>query len=801
MSALVRFETDSLHLLGDVHGRWDRVAQALTRAGLLDGEGRFGAPAGTVLLQVGDLVDRGRDLTVTRERCAAALERVPPAARVQGPTREEPVPLRVILEEEERHAFEHRAVLAALDSLETLQRFRGLQAEAEAGGSRLICLLGNHDLDLLRGEFIYFDEEKRCLLALCGVPPERIDAHAEGGIPLDELCATSAELAWLAGLPLLACGAGVVAVHGGPTRALVDSLDADGIAALDDLGLALDAARARGFSDSAFAEGTSLFSPDAPRDDAVHDRDLLRRFLRLAGAETLAVGHSPFIHTHKGRWVDLADPAARVAVEAPALLGAGVLKLDTNMKRGGPAWVVRREGNGWSALREDGHERALVAPALAEEDAEQPGAERAREGVDPHQLRQAQDAAKRAGEPRLARALARLLYLGATDLQPVVRAAASGQLESLEEQVADADARLSGFVADLRSRLPDHDAATPLLFLPAPTDCRTRAGLLPLGPLAARELRKQAGGESPTPRIITVSYFHRGEAPFARVSLLDPQGGLDEVTRPLSAWPPDPTEVAELARGVEPAQERVVLSVPRGPARPRPEAPPLAEGPLRAAALRWAERNAERWGSRGPWQVVRPHALAGELPGRCQVRAPDARPILLQALPDRAVVPLDNSLLDPRSAFWIESLDPSSESLEHPVYLRRHLPEGDVVSLHCAVSAELECLLRLGEFESLGQSDPGRPPWQRGRYLFCSPWPDDCRPFLAFKPSLLRFAVPRGELFSALETDLLTLHLFAPSGGETLTAHTHLGTPDVGLEVVALGDAGVEWLWGYLTSC
>ena len=46
------------------------------------------------------------------------------------------------------------------------------------------------------------------------------------------------------------------------------------------------------------------------------------------------MGHSPFLHVPKQRWVDLSDPAARARVEEPQLLGA-VLKLDFSaMKQG-----------------------------------------------------------------------------------------------------------------------------------------------------------------------------------------------------------------------------------------------------------------------------------------------------------------------------------------------------------------------------------------------------------------------------------------------------------------------------------
>ena len=458
MSAVLLQGGRPLWLLGDLHGRWARLSRALQAAGLIDASGRARLPAGALLVQVGDVVDHGPDreappaleLAARQEELRgagpapdprAASRQVEPLALLRGP-RGWPEALR---EEEQR------ALLGALDALRTLRLLRRLEAEAAADGARVVVLLGNHDLDLLRGRPAWCAREKAWLLALLGLEPAAVREHLARGLPEQVVTGAAPELAWLAARPLLWAGEGGVALHGGPPRGWLDQLAGAGVQDLPGLVSWLEAVRAAGLGHPALDEGRSFLSPDGPQDDLAHDPRLVPRFLALCGASWLAVGHSPFLHAPRGRWQDLRDPRLRAPCERPARLGPGgaLLKLDTNLKRGGPAWLVSRGESGWEALDEAGARHVLPIEGAS------PPSE---PGITPAGLR-ALEAALEAAPPGVAAAVraARgpLLALGLQDLAPLRAAAAAAAPEApavryLELLRAAAAERAAGTVGQAR---------------------------------------------------------------------------------------------------------------------------------------------------------------------------------------------------------------------------------------------------------------------------------------------------------------------------------------------------------------
>jgi hypothetical protein len=299
-------------------------------------------------VQVGDLVDRGREDERLPERLASAALPKEEVLVPDSGAEDVSVTLRAVLDGTApwNKTSLHQERVALLGALDTLETLRGFMALERCSAGRVLCLLGNHDLDLLRGNYNYFRRQKSYLLALLGLSPERIALHARVGLSFAELADAAPELAWLVRRPLLAVGAEIVAVHGGPTRALIDRLPALGINSIDQLGAWLDAAWEVPDHD-AFREGASLLSPDQPEDDFIFGAGLRRTFLGLAKAKLLAVGHSAFLHANHFEPILLAD--------------GQVLKLDTGMKRAGPAWLVQRQTGCWSALREDGEVLRLTA--------------------------------------------------------------------------------------------------------------------------------------------------------------------------------------------------------------------------------------------------------------------------------------------------------------------------------------------------------------------------------------------------------------------------------------------------------
>ena len=55
----VALHTGGLCAIGDLHGDFGHALQALQMCGAVDEHGRWAAPPGTTIVQVGDVVDRG----------------------------------------------------------------------------------------------------------------------------------------------------------------------------------------------------------------------------------------------------------------------------------------------------------------------------------------------------------------------------------------------------------------------------------------------------------------------------------------------------------------------------------------------------------------------------------------------------------------------------------------------------------------------------------------------------------------------------------------------------------------------
>ncbi|MDY0061797.1 MAG: metallophosphoesterase [Myxococcota bacterium] len=899
-----------LFLLGDVHGRWEKVAQLLASRGWLDRAGRFAPPAGSHLIQLGDLVDRGTPpttlplldhpqgpATLLRQLAAAGVpdtRLLAPPAAAAGPVTvgallagrlDWPAELR---REEQRH------LLAALDVLTTLRLFLALQAQAADAGARLTCLLGNHEVDLLGGEPRYFVRQKLHLLALLGVPADSplrcAPSPLRGPARLADL-ARWPELAWLAGLPFALGTHGLLLVHGGPTRRLLGSLDLLGITRLAGLLDRLEEERAAGFVGPLLQEGASLLSPDLPEDDAVADPSLAQQLLRLADAHTLAVGHSPFLHFPKGRWQQLGDPEVRARAERPARLGPGglILKLDTNLKRGGPAWLVEvlppAMGGGFVAHGDDG-QRLLLEPPPRPPTAAAAGAALPPfpPGIDAERLMwlwRFLDPARTAPAERelvatLRHGVQGLLACGLADLAGLEgllrhgrdRVGVAARLEELRHAV---EARLARLTARLTRRLAQLPPGAPLLFLPALSHGLVAGLPFHLTPvLLARLAADPALGPSSGRGPVVSWTGQRDDGGQAWVRLLVLPAGsrppLREELHPAASWPPSHRLVRELARqaagAAGPAPAGAVRSpaadAPSGaalaPSGPSPDAPARPSGSpdefagpsvpgsgaidpqsgtkviddpvLQEELAAWLELNEpilrELPAARPGWRAtdpraalsfVRQEAAAAGRPvaERFRLVFPGGRGLPLLRGPDRVLLAADTTFWQVGLPLQVLPVDwraggaaaPSptvaaAPPVDQAAYLLARLP-GDSPRLFSAVDEELAALLRAGELEGIGRPGEGRPVWQQGQFLFLSPRPLRDGYFF-HKDQELVFDVPRERLQSALRSGLVHLSLFLAEHGETLDPAGTFGGPDVGLEVVACGVAGIGWLRQFLVD-
>jgi hypothetical protein len=370
---LERREGERLVVLGDVHGRWDLVAGVLRANGLLGERGAWAGGRAT-LVQMGDLLDA--DLTQQY-----ALADDPLGDQLVSDYRQFIEDARAIidLKSAAREALDacitpvegvsgaalwahrQRWVSAAL-VWRTVQGWMRLEAEAEAAGGRVLTLMGNHEVDLLSGRGWWYREQKRAWLALEGVEGAFFsdDVGADGGQGVAQSARDALAhptLQWLRDRPVVLILGNLLMMHGGPTRALTRAWERRWKATQGIQGMmpARDALvtwleeflNGKGWDDDAFGEGKSALSPERSKDDVVGDLSLLRPWLVGAECDWLLLGHSPFLGLDTGLWVDARDPALRQHLEGILRLGEAkaVIKLDTNLKRGGRAQALVIEGD------------------------------------------------------------------------------------------------------------------------------------------------------------------------------------------------------------------------------------------------------------------------------------------------------------------------------------------------------------------------------------------------------------------------------------------------------------------------
>jgi len=440
-----------------------------------------------------------------------------------------------------------------------------------------------------------------------------------------------------------------------------------------------------------------------------------------------------------------------------------VLKLDTNLKRGGKAWLVWRDpsSGAFTALAHDGERAPLLRGGTPWE---APHASVAAEGVDADQLDRTHGAIEAVQDAdvagRLGAALGRLLYLGLTDLSPVEGAAlhanepeGSAHLERLEALVREAGTRLEALKAEATACAARGEDR----FDPAPSELVVQGRPMHLAPVAARE----AGAALEAVRYVEHGpRYERIEAPMRRPAT---------VTKPET---PEATEATEAER----------------PGKIAP-GPALEPGPQAEALAAWAARNASVLDDMEP---ALHHALirGQAIPGRYVVVTGDGGQSLVITAPDGTLLPANTAFTDPAARYGV------ADGLDHATWLLDHLP-GDPVALHSAVKGDVEWILRAGEVGALGLPESRGPRWRRGRYLFTSPHPG-LLDYFFHKGRLVTFRVPREALSSALEAGLLNVSLFLSDRGEALDPDARLGAPDIGIEMVALGEAGVRWLCRWL---
>ena len=650
-------------------------------------------------------------------------------------------------------------------------------------------------------------------------------------------------LTWLLDRPVMAAGQGILAVHGGPCERLVIAMQTLGWRRLSDLEAAFQEAREAGFDHPLTEEGASVLAPGRTQDDMFTRPVLRHRLLRLAGARHLAVGHSPFLHFPRGRWVDIEDPGVRRLLETPAFLGphGEVLKLDTDMKRGGPAWLVSAGiGTGrWHALREDGYRITLDPQATTRHPAgraagtakpvgHHPRHEEAwpLEGVDAETLQQVYgelEALAAGGAPHVAdRVRARLpflLHAGIADLAPIVHGLRwrgsrleewAAWFDTWADRVAD---RYRAWPAELEARC--HSGVGDLVFLKPPRACRVDGYWVQMLPSVAREAaqRLDEGAAGAMPRsVVTVSYLRRKGEPCLRIHRFV-RGGREVMatTVPAPAFDLPQAHVAAIvaqvrersvARGrpLVPAGGQVleVTSAPRPtPGKWVPGAP-VVDPAVRRCLRAWVRAAAPASATVNGAGLVVVDAFGRVVPGRYLVDLGDAGPVPVVEVPGGFWLPVNTSFRDPARRYPVvvsQTNGPRVLDVDHATWLAHRL-SGDRVTLYSAVSPQVAALIQRGDVEAMGLNGAGRPLWQRGRYLFLSPW-KRIGDYFYNKPITVSFQLPARHLLGAVEAGLMTANLFVADHGEVLDPDARFGAPDIGLELVAVGTDGIAWLLDY----
>lgn len=227
---------------------------------------------------------------------------------------------------------ELKHLYSALLSFQTLTLFSQLQSSHP---DQFFILIGNHDVDLLRGKCRYAKRQKEFLLSFLGLTNSVVIAHMLEGCPF--IIEQSPILKWLQERPHIALSSDTIYMHGGPTTSLSQSLCEHGNGAFDDFLRCADEARTQDWKNPLFLEHHSFLSPDGAHNDWHHNPETITSFCKSAQRSFIALAHSPFLHFPKGQDLDLDDPKLQTFFEKADRIGPGkmLIKHDTNLKRGG----------------------------------------------------------------------------------------------------------------------------------------------------------------------------------------------------------------------------------------------------------------------------------------------------------------------------------------------------------------------------------------------------------------------------------------------------------------------------------
>ncbi|MFA5623589.1 MAG: hypothetical protein WC966_00835 [Bradymonadales bacterium] len=229
---------------------------------------------------------------------------------------------------------------SALRSYETLILFKELQ---EQHPNQFVVVIGNHDIDLLRGRCRYAKRQKEFLLSFLGFSNAIAKTHIQEGCPF--ILEQSPILAWLNERPHIALSDDTVYMHGGPDAKLAQEIKLRGEDAFIEFLHVIDEARESAWMHPVFLEHDSFMSPDGEKNDWYHHPEILTAFKQASGKEYLAFGHSPFLHFPKGVDLDLNDDELQEYFVKCDRIGPGkiLIKHDTNLKRGGRFCVCYHE--------------------------------------------------------------------------------------------------------------------------------------------------------------------------------------------------------------------------------------------------------------------------------------------------------------------------------------------------------------------------------------------------------------------------------------------------------------------------
>ncbi len=341
-----------IYSIGDTHARGREVLEFINK---LEIRSYLRGEKSSAFVQVGDLCDgfsmpEQADIESLRSACFARIEEIPELKSVlfhEGNTFvdwDRDLGVRQILAANALLASNDidviTAVYQAFKCFETLLLYSRWQRSHE---DKFYVIFGNHDADLLRGRCAYGRKQKYILLGLLGLSPNAVIAHMAEGKTRRVLRNTW--LNWLYRRPHILMSEDTIYMHGGPTTPLAEQLAGTGKPGFEQWLHDMDTARGRGMDHPAFTEHDSFLSPDGEAHDWVHHPERILNFLKAAGKQYLAVGHSPFLDFEKGIRLDLSNPEYHKFFSTPAQLApeGRLIKHDTDMKRTGELWACRHE--------------------------------------------------------------------------------------------------------------------------------------------------------------------------------------------------------------------------------------------------------------------------------------------------------------------------------------------------------------------------------------------------------------------------------------------------------------------------